>query len=361
MVYYVRFLKTPRIQQQKGSVYISALICITTDLGDSFLAEDVDLMVIAGGNSSGAIFQKTTKWNASNRELAITLGPLPSNLAQQSMALTVKVPQLPGYSIPEYPPIPLVVAATSAPFGPQSMPAEKLVQRHIQYSGSELVPIQIWEETGNSIARHIWDAGLAAVTYLHMICEDIKKTAHNKNKGTEPKIPALKRVLSNVNPPLQVVELGAGCGIAGIALATMLPNCSVLLTDLPEVEEIIKRNINVAQLSPMSSVHYRNLDWDDPPDELCSRPIELILVSDCTYNADSLPALVSTLDRLVGTSPEAIILVALKRRHDSETVFFDLMQSAGFTAVQDSVQIPSQHDEMDEIEFYCYSRQTGGK
>lgn len=200
------------------------------------------------------------------------------------------------------------------------------------------------------------DAGLATVTYLHMICENIKK----KNKGTEPKIPALKRVLSNArNTPLQVVELGAGCGIAGIALASMLSNCSVLLTDLPEVEDIITRNINAAQLAPMSSLQYQNLDWDDPPDELCPQPIELILVSDCTYNADSLPALVSTLDRLVRTSPEAIILVALKRRHDSETAFFDLMQSAEFTVVQDSVEIPSQHDDVDEIEFYCYSRPTG--
>lgn len=155
MVYYVRFLKTPRIQQQKGAIYISALICITTDLGDSFLAEDVDLMVIAE-NSSRVIFQKTTKWNASNRELAITLGPLPSNLAQQSMVLTVKMPDSPEYVIPQYSPIQLVVAATSAPFGPHSTPAEKLVQRRLQYSGCEPFPMEIWEETGNSIARHIW-------------------------------------------------------------------------------------------------------------------------------------------------------------------------------------------------------------
>ncbi|KAJ5503303.1 hypothetical protein N7463_006177 [Penicillium fimorum] len=360
MVYYIRFLKTPRIQQQKGTPYLSALICITTDLGDSFFAEDVDLMVIARDHSSRVLFEKRTTWNASNRELAITLGPLSSNLAQQSMVLTVQVPNPPGYSIPQYPPIPLVVGAASAPFGPRSMPAEKLVQRQIQYSGSES-PIQIWEETGNSIARHIWDAGLSAVTYLHKICDNIKQTArYDSKKGIEPKISALKRLLStNRNQRLQVVELGAGCGIVGIALATMLPNCSVTLTDLPEVEDIVTRNINAAQLATMSSLHYQNLDWDDPPDELCPQPIELILVSDCTYNADSLPALVSTLDRLVRTSPEAIILVALKRRHDSETVFFDLMTSAGFTAVQDSVEIPSQHDEVDEIEFYCYSRPTG--
>lgn len=136
----------------------------------------------------------------------------------------------------------------------------------------------------------------------------------------------------------------------------MLPNCSVLLTDLPEVEDIITRNINAAHTSAMSSLKYRNLDWENPPDDLCPWPIDLILVSDCTYNADSLPVLVSCLDRLVRTSPEAIILVAMKRRHDSETVFFDLMQSAGFTSVQDSFELPSQHGEVDEIEFHCYSR-----
>ncbi|KAJ6168336.1 hypothetical protein N7497_001179 [Penicillium chrysogenum] len=348
MVYYVRFLKIPRIQQQKGSTYLSALICITTDLGDSFLAEDVDLMMIAE-NSSGVTFQKSTKWNASNRELAITLGPLPSHLAQQSMVLTVQVPHPSGHLIPQYPPIPLVVAATSAPFGPRSTPAENLVQRRIQYSGCEPFPMKIWEETGNSIARHIWDvardAGLATVTYLHMIRENIRR--NDKSKSTEPKIPALKRVLSSPRrKPLQVVELGAGCGIAGIALASMLPACSVLLTDLPEVEDIITRNIDAAQLATMSSVQYQNLDWDHPPDNLCPGPLSSFF----------LPALVSTLDGLVRSSPGAIILVALKRRHDSETVFFDLMGSAGFTAVQDSVEIPSQHDEVDEIEFYCYSR-----
>jgi predicted nicotinamide N-methyase len=183
-----------------------------------------------------------------------------------------------------------------------------------------------------------------------------------KQKHSESNIPALTQILSSVrSSPLQVVELGAGCGIVGIALASMLPNCSVLLTDLPEVESIITRNIEEAQTAPQSSVGYQNLDWDNPPDDLCNRPIELILVSDCTYNADSLPALVNVLDRLVRTSPDAIILVALKRRHDSETVFFDLMGSAGFTAAQDSLQLPSQHDQVDEIEFYCYRRTTASQ
>ncbi|CAG8909349.1 unnamed protein product [Penicillium egyptiacum] len=153
------------------------------------------MSVVIAENSSQVTFQKTTKWNASNRELAITLGPLPSKLVQQSMVLTVQVPRPSGHRITQYPPIPLVVAATSASFGPQSTPAEKLVQRRIQYGGCTPFPMKIWEETGNSIARHIWDifrdAGLATVTYLHMIWANIRR--NDKSKGTEPKIPALKR------------------------------------------------------------------------------------------------------------------------------------------------------------------------
>ncbi|OQD82768.1 hypothetical protein PENANT_c020G04321 [Penicillium antarcticum] len=352
MVYYVQFLKTPRVQQKKGTLFITALICITTDLGDDFLAEDVELLVSSTHKSPG-IEQKVT-WNAGNRELAINLGPLPSAWVQQSMELSAKLqPEATG----DKPLVPLVMAATSAPFG-LKLPAEKLVRRDGPIKG-----LSIWEETGNSIARHIWDAGLASVIYLQKTLDDMKATnGKQKHKQSQSTIPALTRLLSTIrSSPLQVVELGAGCGIVGIALASMLPNCSVLLTDLPEVESIITRNIEEAQTAPQSSVEYQNLDWDSPPDDLCSRPIELILVSDCTYNADSLPALVNVLDRLVRTSPDAIILVALKRRHDSETAFFDLMGSAGFTAVKDSMQLPSQHDQVDEIQFYCYSRTTEGK
>lgn len=173
-------------------------------------------------------------------------------------------------------------------------------------------------------------------------------------------MPALSQLLQAPrSSPLQAVELGAGCGIVGIALATMLDDCDVLLTDLPEVEEIVMHNIKEARPQPSSRIHYQTLDWDNPPSNLCSRPIDLILVSDCTYNADSLPTLVSVLNRLVQTSPKALVLVALKRRHESEAVFFDLMRAAAFVPLQAHVQLPAQHEEVDHIELYCYRRQAG--
>lgn len=153
MVYYVRFLKTPRIQQQKGVVSITALICITTDLGDSFLAEDVNLVVTVREKGGKIVLDKQIKWNAYNRELPITLSPLPAKLAGKTLELEIDTPEHQRSTPLETGPVPLVMGAISAPFGPQSAPAAKLVQRIIVAPGVEL---PVWEETGNSIARHIW-------------------------------------------------------------------------------------------------------------------------------------------------------------------------------------------------------------
>ena len=40
--------------------------------------------------------------------------------------------------------------------------------------------------------------------------------------------------------------------------------------------------------------------------------------------------MVNTLTRLVKASPEVVVAIAMKMRHSSEEVFFELMQDAGF-------------------------------
>ncbi|KAJ5659295.1 hypothetical protein N7507_005746 [Penicillium longicatenatum] len=359
MVYYIRFLKPPKFHQekknaklsrpqQKKSVFITALICITTDLGDDFLAEDVDLVATWTQRSPReTIDQSTLKWQAGSRQLPISMGPYSiDHVSQQDAVFQIRTQNIPQDTL-GVDTTPLVISGCSAPFKWQSEPAEKLIQREFSITNSKSIPsLRIWEETGNSIARHIWDAALASIIFLSQSIS-----------GTATAIPSLNQLLKPRGSALQAVELGAGCGIVGIALATMRDQCNVLLTDLPEVEKIVMRNIDEAHLKPTSSVRYQTLDWDEPPPDLCSQPIDLILVSDCTYNADSLPTLVSVLDRLVRTSPDALVLVALKRRHESEAVFFDLMKDAAFVAQETTVPLPSQHDQSDTIELYCYRRE----
>jgi hypothetical protein len=156
MVYYIRFLKTPRLQKQKtGTLSASALICITTDLGDAFLAQDEDLLgtLRLAGNGKAVC-----QWQGGKRELPVALGPLPASIVQQSLIMEIasRASQAVGTdSLLNQDDIPLVVSGWSAPFGgSQSVAADKLIER--RFSVNQTVQLNIWEETGNSIARHIW-------------------------------------------------------------------------------------------------------------------------------------------------------------------------------------------------------------
>jgi hypothetical protein len=130
---------------------------------------------------------------------------------------------------------------------------------------------------------------------------------------------------------LNTIELGSGCGIVGIAFAERLPNCKVLMTDLPEAKEIIHRNIALSRPAKGSTLQFLCLNWEkELPVPVMSEVFDVILVADCTYNSCSIPALVCTLSALVSHSPNAHVIVAHKPRHESESVFFEHMLSAGF-------------------------------
>jgi methylase of polypeptide subunit release factors len=89
---------------------------------------------------------------------------------------------------------------------------------------------------------------------------------------------------------LQILELGSGCGVVGLSLAQTIPDAQVLLTDLPEAEEIVERNIAQTQLAHGATVAFRELDWDaELPGDLraSSQKLDLVLAADCTYNPDS--------------------------------------------------------------------------
>ena len=143
--------------------------------------------------------------------------------------------------------------------------------------------------------------------------------------------PLLERALVSATfRKLNVLELGCGCGIVGIGLAQTVPDCDVLLTDLPEVDELVEHNIEAANLAISSSVKFAALDWEEPlPEAARSRTFDIIIAAECIYNTDSIPPLVRTLSALIAKSPKAVILIATKFRHESERLFFDLASKSG--------------------------------
>lgn len=75
----------------------------------------------------------------------------------------------------------------------------------------------------------------------------------------------------------------------GIALAQLIPEAEVYLTDLPEAREIVTLNLQLAgQTVNHDSITFHELDWEERiPESTFTQGIDLVIAADCTYNADS--------------------------------------------------------------------------
>jgi Lysine methyltransferase len=177
-----------------------------------------------------------------------------------------------------------------------------------------------------------------------------------------------KALQSNDSKQIKILELGAGCGMVGIALAQSFGNCAVQLTDQANAQDILFRNMEQARPAKNSSLQHRILDWDvDSGEASLERDLSLIVISDCTYNADSCPDLVRTVAQASSTSPGVRILVAMKRRHDSEEIFFELMRDAHMHILEQiTIELPSESSSVmearpSEIELYAYCLMGSGE
>lgn len=165
---------------------------------------------------------------------------------------------------------------------------------------------------------------------------------------------------------LNVLELGSGCGIAGIAFAQLWSRCQVFLTDLSEAMDILQANVGRAVPAAGTTLTRAILDWaEEIPVAVRKVTFDLILISDCTYNSDSLPMLVNTLSAIATTSPTVIILISLKVRHSSENILFQLLSEAEFAETSHTTLRLPNHGRFttdqvyDTIEIYEYQRVKG--
>lgn len=196
------------------------------------------------------------------------------------------------------------------------------------------------------------DAGLVLSSYLAAICQHI---THQAQVSSDlPRLPALEKKLSS--PDLQIIELGAGCGIVGITLSQHLPIISqVLLTDLPEASSILDHNLS-SLLKPSKGISHQVLDWSSPlPSNVTATNWDLVLVADCTYNPDVVPDLVITLGKIADVNEDAVVCLAMKVRHDSEKIFFELMRKRSFGVLEKcTLPLPMLAGEDQEIDIFLF-------
>lgn len=219
--------------------------------------------------------------------------------------------------------------------------------------GSKLLHISDEMEV-NFMLTSYRDAGLLLSAYLSSL-----QTGFERSKIKE--ISMLKRILAR--PQSRVLELGAGCGIIGITLASVCPGAEVIMTDLPEAEEIVKHNISKNVLGckncdRIMTVAYQNLDWSDTLDSsVGNAKWDLIVAGDVTYNSDVAPDLVATMVDCLKYNKDAPILVAMKIRHDSEKIFFELMKENKLYIIDTvTLPVPVLGEEDQEIIIYLFHR-----
>uniref|UniRef100_A0A8D3CX11 Valosin containing protein lysine (K) methyltransferase n=1 Tax=Scophthalmus maximus TaxID=52904 RepID=A0A8D3CX11_SCOMX len=124
-----------------------------------------------------------------------------------------------------------------------------------------------------------------------------------------------------------VLELGAGTGVVGLMAATL--GAQVTLTDLEDLQTLLKVNIHENQaLVSSGSITAKVLKWGEDVSDFLPPP-QYILMADCIYYEQSIVPLVESLKLLSG--PETCIICCYEQRTEGvnpkvEREFFELLK-----------------------------------
>jgi predicted nicotinamide N-methyase len=119
-----------------------------------------------------------------------------------------------------------------------------------------------------------------------------------------------------------VVELGAGCGLSGIALALASPSTQVVLTDVPHLVPLMRYNA-LKNVDNVARCVAEPLVWNNDEHILTLKakygPIDVVCAADVTFDADCFEDLLDTIWKL---SDEATtVLLAVPMREPEATDF----------------------------------------
>ncbi|DAZ92552.1 TPA: hypothetical protein N0F65_012782 [Lagenidium giganteum] len=159
----------------------------------------------------------------------------------------------------------------------------------------------------------------------------------------------------------RVVELGAGTGAVGLALALHAPLESLVLTDLVNVTALLEQNVRRAAKDHKAIDHLAGRDrlqvvtycWGTPAaTKSALLGNDVILCSDCLYEPSLYQDLLSSLIEL--TKSSATVFLAYKQRHpERERAFFTAASSTfSISVMAQDDQITAQEWLNDSI-FIC--------
>ena len=153
MVWYIRFLKSPKLDHRS---HVRALITITSDLGDEFYAADLVLYSVilsSEHQENRRSAWEAVKWKSGTRALWIDIANVHVGPSVDLRLLVSSMKSTEGNGI-TLENIPEILAVWSDTFNRVKSQAGNIIER--RYRTNLDYEKVIMEETGESIARHIW-------------------------------------------------------------------------------------------------------------------------------------------------------------------------------------------------------------
>ncbi|KAJ4349030.1 Protein-lysine N-methyltransferase efm6 [Ascochyta clinopodiicola] len=168
----------------------------------------------------------------------------------------------------------------------------------VDFDGVLSPPLKVYEDLKTGCGGQLWPAGMVLGKYM------LRKHKDDLEGKT-------------------IVELGAGGGLVGLAVAVGCKVTTTLhITDQDEMFELMKKNIALNDLS--SRVSASLYDWGQPtPPGLPQHP-DVVLAADCVYFEPAFPLLQQTLKDIIG--PNTVCYFCFKRRRRADLTF---MKTAG--------------------------------
>ena len=151
----------------------------------------------------------------------------------------------------------------------------------------------------------------------------------------------------------RVLELGAGTGYLSILCANHLGSTHVLATDgSDDVINNMPDSLFLNGLQGSDKIAASELLWGHAlvgTEEQAwngGREVDVVLGADITYDASVIPALVATVEELVGLYPKAtVVIAATERNRDTFQSFLDVCEKRGFEVANQVFPVPPRKDQ----------------
>ncbi|KAJ1961403.1 ubiquitin-binding SDF ubiquitin ligase complex subunit met30 [Dipsacomyces acuminosporus] len=126
---------------------------------------------------------------------------------------------------------------------------------------------------------------------------------------------------------MHVIELGAGCGLAGFTCAA-LGATHVMSTDFnPDVLKLLKHN-KEQNVSFKDKLQITELDWASTDEcSKLSKSADVIIGADITYDPTIVPVLVAALKELLVSSQQVAYITATIRNEETFDLFLQLIEN----------------------------------